>query len=187
MWSPPPRRVSLGQAMQPFKRAGAIESMPSFGDALAEGAVSVGHVDVIATALDKLDGDERTQFAERGDFLAEVAERSTPGEFARTVRPRCFVHNAATGSTCCDASRRRPLLKTWVDQASGMWCLHGEFDPETGSGSTHGSTRTIEKLFHDTTPDTAPQDPLDKQHHLRALARSRPRSMGTAPSRVAST
>ena len=31
-------------------------------------------------------------------------------------------------------------------------------------------TRTIEKLFHDTTPETTPQDPLDKQHHLRALS-----------------
>jgi len=79
-------RVSLGQALQPFKRAAAIESMPSFGIGLAEGEVSVAHVDVIAAAIGKLEATERDQFADRGEFLKKVAERSTPGEFARTVR-----------------------------------------------------------------------------------------------------
>ena len=34
----------------------------------------------------------------------------------------------------------------------------------------HGSITPLEALFHDTTPDTCPTDPLEKQHHLRALA-----------------
>src|SRR5258705_13160605 len=62
-------RVSLGQALQPFKRAAAIESMPSFGIGLAEGQVSVAHVDVIAAAIGKLEATERDQFADRGEFL----------------------------------------------------------------------------------------------------------------------
>ena len=56
--------------------------MPSFGTALAEGEVSVAHVDVIAAAIGKLEPAERDQFAGRGEFLETVAERSTPGEFA---------------------------------------------------------------------------------------------------------
>jgi hypothetical protein len=51
-----------------------------------------------------------------------------------------------------------------------MWCLRGEFDPETGA-LLEGRLRTaIETLFRDKQPDTCPTDPLLKQHHLRALA-----------------
>jgi hypothetical protein len=66
--------------------------------------------------------------------------------------------------------QKATYLKTWIDQISGMWCIRGEFDPETGARLNTRLTRTIEKLFHDATPDTAPSDPIDKQHHLRALS-----------------
>ena len=132
--------------------------------------MSVGHVDVIATALGKLDGDERKQFSARGDFLAGVAERSTPGEFARTVRLEVLRVQRGDGLDVLRRQQKATYLKTWIDQTSGMWCLHGEFDPETGARLHTRLTRTIEKLFHDTTPDTSPTDPVDKQHHLRALS-----------------
>jgi hypothetical protein len=163
-------RVSLGQAMQPFRRAGAIEAMPSFGEALAGGAVSAAHVDVIANAVTKLDALEQRRFAERGDFLAEVAQRSTPGEFARTVRTEVLRCQRGDGLELLRRQQKATYLKTWVDQISGMWCMHGEFDPENGDQLNKRLIRAIEKLFHDSTPDTAPADPLDKQHHLRALA-----------------
>ena len=163
-------RVSLGQALQPFKRATAIETMPSFGTALAEGEVSVAHVDVIGAAIGKLEPAERDQFAGRSEFLAQVAGRSTPGEFARTVRTEMLRVQRGDGLEVLRRQKQATYLKTWVDKTTGMWCLHGEFDPETGARLHGRLTRTIEKLFHDTTPDTAPRDALDKQHHLRALS-----------------
>lgn len=163
-------RVSLGQAMEPFKRATTIEALPEFGEALAEGLVSAAHVDVVASAFGKLDADEQHHFATRGEFLAGVARRSTPGEFARTVRTEVLRTQRGDGLERLRRQQQATYLKTWVDQASGMWCLHGEFDPETGARLHNRLTRTVEKLFHDTVPDTAPRDPLDKQHHLRALA-----------------
>ena len=51
-----------------------------------------------------------------------------------------------------------------------MWCLRGEFDPETGVVLEKRLNSALEALFHDTTPDTCPADPMEKQHHLRALA-----------------
>ncbi len=51
-----------------------------------------------------------------------------------------------------------------------MWCLHGEFDPETGLTLDAKLRSMVEAMFHDTTPDTCPTDPLLKQQHLRALA-----------------
>ena len=163
-------RVSLGQATEPFKRAALIEAMPRFGDALTHGSVSSAHVDVVANAVGKLGADERERFLARADFLAEVAQRSTPGEFARTVRTEVLRSQRGDGLDALRRQKQATYLKTWVDKTSGMWCLHGEFDPETGAGIHNRLTRTIEKLFHDAPPDTAPSDPLDKQHHLRALA-----------------
>lgn len=162
--------VSLGQALQPFKRAAAIETLPQFGPALSDGDVSIAHVDVIATAIGKLDSGEQQRLAARGDFLAAVAERTTPGEFARTVRTEILRIQRGDGLDTLARQQRATYLKTWVDHASGMWCLHGEFDPETGARIHSRLIRTIEKLFHDTAPDTAPNDPIAKQHHLRALA-----------------
>ena len=163
-------RVSLGQGMQTFKRAAAIESLPAFGEALADGDVSAAHVDVIANAVTKLDPAEQARFAQRSEFLAGVAQRSTPDEFARTVRTEILRCQQGDGLDTLRRQKKATYLKSWVDKVTGMWCLHGEFDPETGTRIHTRLTRTIEKLFHDTTPDTTPVDPIDKQHHLRALA-----------------
>ncbi len=163
-------RVSLGRAAEPFKRAAAIEAMPSLGDAFAGGEVSVAHVDVVAAAITKLDTVELERFVKRANFLAEVARRSTPGEFARTVRAEMLRSQRGDGADTLRRQKRATYLKTWVDKISGMWCLHGEFDPETGANIHNRLRRTTDKLFHDAAPDTAPRDPLDKQHHLRALA-----------------
>ncbi|MGZ6992799.1 MAG: hypothetical protein ACXVKJ_16940, partial [Ilumatobacteraceae bacterium] len=76
-------RVSLGQALEPFKRVAAIDFFPQFGTALLDGRLSTAHVDVLANAVGKLEGHERARLVARGDFLADVAEHATPGEFAR--------------------------------------------------------------------------------------------------------
>ncbi len=163
-------RVSLGQALEPFKRAAAIDAFPQFGTALFDGRVSAAHVDVLATAVGKLEADERARLVARADFLAEVAEHATPGEFARTVRAEVLRSQRGDGLDRLRHQKRATHLKTWVDQSSGMWCMRGEFDPETGGRLHRRLVATVEKLFHDASPDTAPRDPLDKQHHLRALA-----------------
>ena len=163
-------RVSPGQALQPFQRAAAITAIPQFGEALADGQVSAAHVDVIANAVRKLDPIERDRFAARGQFLADIAQRTTPGEFARIVRTEALRCQRGDSNDVLQRQKKATYLRAWVDPVSGMWCIHGEFDPETGAQINGRLTRTIEKLFHDKTPDTAPTDPVDKQHHLRALA-----------------
>ena len=57
-----------------------------------------------------------------------------------------------------------------MTRSAGCGASTGEFDPETGARLNARLTRTVDKLFHTATPDTAPTDPIDKQHHLRALA-----------------
>ena len=163
-------RVSLGRALEPFKRASAIEAFPCFGDALRSGDVSPAHVDVLAGALGKLDDRERDGFVARGDFLASVAQQATPGEFARVVRAELLRSRRGDGLDRLRQQKEATHLKSWVDRTSGMWCIKGEFDPESGARLHNRLTATVEKLFHDSPPETAPRDPLDKQHHLRGLA-----------------
>jgi hypothetical protein len=51
-----------------------------------------------------------------------------------------------------------------------MWNLRGRFDPVTGVKLAARLDGAVDTLFAETTPDTAPSDPVERQHHLRALA-----------------
>ena len=163
-------RVSLGDALVTFQRAHTVAELPEFAASLAAGSVSPGHIDVLSHAIGRLDDAERQRFGQREAFLAEVAQRSTPKEFARTVRAEALRTQRHDGLERLARQKRSTFLKTWVDQASGMFCVRAEFDPETGARLSGRLSATIEKLFHDATPDTAPTEPLSKQHHLAALA-----------------
>jgi hypothetical protein len=68
-----------------------------------------------------------------------------------------------------ERQRRATRLSTWVDP-DGMWNLRGRFDPVTGVKLAAKLDTTVEALFAERTPATAPDDPIERQHHLRALA-----------------
>jgi Domain of unknown function (DUF222) len=160
----------LTQAIQPFHRAAAVELLPEFGAALTAGAVNVDHVDVLARTVAGLDTDTKQRLANRDHFLTEVAARTTATEFGRTLRDEVRRARRDDGISRLERQRRNTRLRTWIDRETGMWCLRGEFDPETGAILQTRLNNAIESLFHNTTPDTCPTDPLEKQPHLRALA-----------------
>jgi uncharacterized protein DUF222 len=162
--------VTLGQTLQPFRRVDAVGLLPEFGAALAAGSVNVDHVDVLAKSVAGLDAATKQRLTGRGEFLAEVASKTTSAEFGRTVRAEIRRAQTDDGITRLERQRRNTRLRTWVDRETGMYCLRGEFDPETGAILNSRLHNTLEALFHDTTPTTCPTDPLEKQHHLRALA-----------------
>ncbi len=103
-------------------------------------------------------------------MLAAAAAHLPRDEFARAVRGEVRRVCADDGIDRLHRQRQATSLRSWVDRDTGMWCLHGEFDPETGLTLDRRLTTMIETLFHHATPDTCPTDPLLKQHHLRALA-----------------
>jgi Domain of unknown function (DUF222) len=163
-------RVSLTRATEPFHRAKAVELLPEFGDALAAGAVNVDHVDVLARSVAGLDAATKQRLAERDEFLTNVASRTTSAEFRRTLRDEIRRAQKDDGIARLERQRRNTRLRTWVDLETGMWCVRGEFDPETGAILDKRLKDAVEALFHDATPNTCPTDLLEKQHHLRALA-----------------
>jgi Domain of unknown function (DUF222) len=163
-------RVSLSEASKGFERAKTTEAIPQMGAVLAQGEASGSHIDVVTRAMRPLTPDQRERLAERGDALAAAASQLPRDEFARVVRAEVRRINTDSGIDRLQQQRRDTSLRTWVDRETGMWCLRGEFDPETGALLDGRLRSAVEALFHEHQPDTCPTDPLLKQHHLRALA-----------------
>jgi hypothetical protein len=163
-------RSTLNEASRNFERAATTAAIPQLGDVLALGDASAGHVDVVSRALRQLSPGQRDRLAERGDVLALAATQLPRDEFARTVRDEVRRIHTDDGIDRLQQQRRNTSLRTWTDRDTGMWCLRGEFDPETGALLAARLRTTVEALFHDTQPDTCPTDPLAKHNHLQALA-----------------
>ena len=152
-------RVSLIEASRGFERAKTVEIVPELGLVLNAGETSAGHVDVVTRALRDLDAEQRRQLAERGDVLARAAAMLPREEFAKTVR-RELRQLAVDGMARLERQKRAARLRTWTDRDTGMWCLRGEFDPETGLILDRKLQTMVDSLFHDKTPATAPTDPV---------------------------
>ncbi len=163
-------RVSLTEASKGFDRAKTTTVIPQLAVVLEAGEASAGHVDVVTRAMRPLSAGQRDRFAQRGDVLALAASRLPCDEFARAVRAEIRRVCADDGIDRLQQQRRATGLRSWVDRDTGMWCLHGEFDPETGLTLDARLRAMVETMFHDTTPDTCPTDALLKHQHLRALA-----------------
>ena len=163
-------RLSLPEAAKGFDRAATTAVFPEIAAALADGQTSGGHVDVVTRALRQLTKGQQDQLAQRGRALAEAASQLTRDEFTRTVRAEVRRIHSDDGIDRLQQQRRNTSLRTWTDKDTGMWCMRGEFDPETGALLAGRLRNAVESLFHDHQPDTCPADPLLKQHHLRALA-----------------
>ena len=163
-------RVSITQATKGFERAKTLDIVPELGAVLAVGDTTGAHVDVVTRALGDLEPHQRQQLAERGEMLAAAAAMLPRDEFARTVRRHVHQLCADGGLSRLERQKRATRLRTWTDHQTGMWCLHGEYDPETGLQLDRQLQTMLDRLFHNPTPETCPSDPTAKQHYLRALA-----------------
>ena len=163
-------RITVPEASKGFDRARTADAIPEIGAVLADGQTSGAHVDVVTRALRQLTEGQGNQLALRGDVLALAAALLPRDEFARTVRAEVRRIQSDDGIDRLQQQRRNTCLRTWTDRDTGMWCMRGEFDPETGALLAGRLRNAVETLFHDQQPDTCPADPLLKQHHLQALA-----------------
>ena len=171
--------LGLAHALQvPFrdaetlvKRAGLTDECPTLAEALACGRLSGAHIDVILRSLTLLTADERACFLAGAHQLVVVGERLAVDRYREHVRRvRDRVRAPRDPDEQIRRQREATRLALWVDRDSGMWCLHGEFDPAAGLLLANAIKARTESLFHDRHPDTAPSDPIARQQHLRALA-----------------
>lgn len=132
---------------------------------------AAGHVDEVTRATKNLEGDQRDELLDRIEHggLLDVAAAATVEEFRRRLALEAKNIRRNDGIDRLERQRRDTRLRTWTD-AEGMFCISGRFDPVTGVQLAARLDHAVAALFAEATPDTCPSDPIEKQHHLRALA-----------------
>ena len=163
-------RSSLREAERAVERAKVLGDAPAFARAIDDGLVGAAHVDAFGRALRALDGPRRQALLGQAERLALVAGATDPDEFAKTVKATVERLRADDGTDRLERQRRATRLRSWVDATDGMWRIAGAFDPVTGLALAARLAATKEALFHDQQPDTCPADPIERDHHLHALA-----------------
>ena len=174
------QRVGLGAAGRVTQRARVIEQVPELGSLLAAGGTSGSHLDVVAAAVRGLSPGEQAAVAAHGARLAAAAASQSRREFESTVRRvvTAVVDDGGVGRL--ERQRRAARLRTWVDRASGMWCLRGEFDPESGARLDARLRATADRLAREGLSSSAPTDPVERSQFVDAAAFVR-LVEGTAP------
>ncbi len=162
-------RTDLRSADRIATRAVTGAAMPGFDDALSNGTVSAEHLDVVTTCLRQLEPPERAALAQQSARLLLIAQHATPTDFAKTVRSEVRRLQRDGGESRLQQQKRNTRLRTWTDKESGMWCMFGRFDPETGTRIDSALRAMLEARFAETTPPWCPTDPIEKQDFLRAL------------------
>ncbi len=165
-------RTGLAAAAKTLERSRTLDAAPDLASALDGGAITAGHVDAVTRTAAGLDAAQRAGLIERCDRLSPIAEAATVEDWSRRVRDEARRLQTDDGMDRLERQRRATRLSTWVD-VEGMWNLRGRFDPVTGVKLAATLDGAVEAMFAETTPDTAPADPIDKQQHLRALALAR--------------
>ena len=152
-------RVSLPEASKSFDRAKTTAEIPQMGTVLATATTSGGHVDVVTRACVNSLPINAASLPTAATSWRWRRHNCSRDEFARIVRTEVRRIQTDDGIDRLQQQRRNTRLRTWLDRDTGMWCLRGEFDPETGALFEGRLRNTIESLFHDHQPDTCPTDP----------------------------
>jgi hypothetical protein len=127
---------SASEARDTSDREEIADALPGFEDALADGAVTAGHLDALAAAVKLLAAHPELveQFEAREPELLGFAVSDGVDGF----RKRCR-HLAKSLIAVSDADdelerqRARSSVKSYVDTKTGMWHLHAELDPVRGA------------------------------------------------------
>ena len=163
-------RVSQQQARRTARRAATITAAPALRDALAAGAVSAGHVDVFTEATRRASATGRAALVERQQSLAGLAATQSPEEFAHTCRRITVLADDDGGLSEFQRQRRETRLRRFIDDTTGMFKLHGQFDPELGTRIWRAIDHTTATNYPpDRHPDSTPEGP-EAGDHLAALA-----------------
>ncbi|MDO8391455.1 MAG: DUF222 domain-containing protein [Actinomycetota bacterium] len=162
-------RSSSKKSAKAKRRADAAEAIPQLDEALADGATTAEHVDVVAEVLAGLSAADRVRLAGHGDEIRVKAAQLGEGEFRRWLQ--MMVRRLRQDDAVARLARQKQACRAswWLDQ-EGMWNLRGRFDPETGArlqGRLRGAT---EQLAQGPLPEGAPDDPGDRRLWLQSHA-----------------
>ena len=163
-------RGSTRDAISDTARADTLAAAPSLADALDDARVTAGHVDEVTKATKALEPGQRRELLDRVEgSLLDVAEVATISEWRNRLTLEVKHHRRDDGEERLERQKRATRARSWTD-GDGMWCLSARFDPVTGVRLSARLDAAVNALFAETTPDTCPSDPVEKQQHLAGLA-----------------
>ena len=117
-------RRSGKEAKNTENREQICSEFPAFEDALATGAVSADHLDVLARLTRNLSDLERSDLHFVGDDLIKSATSEYVSEFERKTRNLIdhirTTHTPHDQAAELDRQRAESSIKTWVDKISGI-------------------------------------------------------------------
>ena len=157
--------LSKREARDVVERKNVAAASPPIAAGLAAGLITGAHVDAFGRALAIAPA-----VAEHAADLVRVASVTSPADFEQHCKRLAAVLAPDDGIERFERQRRATKLKRWIDEATGMYKMYGEFDPELGEKLWRAINRHVEAMFHDKHPDTAPADPGERNDHLAALA-----------------
>ncbi|MEY3290859.1 MAG: hypothetical protein RLY19_950 [Actinomycetota bacterium] len=157
--------ISRSEAKRGVARVNTLSMVPQLESSLNNGFVSIAHVDAVTQAFAHLSDSEKQQLAARGDWMNKVASHTTPDNFARAVRHAVQEVQSESGVSQLEQQRRRTYLRHWVDRDSGMVCIRGEFDPESGLTIVGRLQSSVDRIINAGNSTSDPRT-LDR---LRAL------------------
>ena len=114
------------------------DALPGFEDALADGAVTAGHLDALSAALKLLMAHPElvAEFKTRESELLGFAVSDGVDGFRKRCRrlaKSLIAQSDAGADDELERQRARSTVKTYTDTATGMWHLHAELDPARGA------------------------------------------------------
>jgi hypothetical protein len=157
--------LSKREAREAVERTKVTGTSPPMAAGLASGLITGAHVDAFGRAMAIA-----PVVAEHAADLVRVGTVTSPAEFEQHCKRLAAVLAPDDGMERFERQRRATKLKRWIDEATGMYKIYGEFDPELGERLWRAINRHLEAMFHDKHPDTAPANPGERNDHLAALA-----------------
>jgi hypothetical protein len=113
-------RRSRRDAEAAADRGTVCARLPLLSTALANGTVTAGHVDAIASTARQLDDDGQERLADHEESLVEAAALLTPEQFGRQCRDLARHLSDDGGLSRQERMRRDRNVRRWVDRYTGL-------------------------------------------------------------------
>jgi hypothetical protein len=122
--------VSSAEGKRKERRSKTLDEAPSFGDALAAGAIGAEHVDALANATAQLDDDLKAAVLEHENELLADATSLSPEQFGKACRDLARLLERDNGIERNNRQRRDTYLSRKINRATGMVEGRFAFHPE---------------------------------------------------------
>jgi hypothetical protein len=162
--------ISMHAAEKVLERGRTLRELPRLEAAVKAGDVSGAHVDAATRALRQVPAARREVLARKVDSLVHVAASVPAHEFEEHLKMEARKLLDDDGLSRLQQQKRSIRLRTWVDRVFGMWRAALSLDPQTAVWVDKRIQDEVDRLFADGVPDDAPEDPIERQQYLAALA-----------------